>query len=617
MLDPRGRTLLFEALRPPDGYALDMAVGTTYSLDLMALLAAPLAFTFFDSEDREGRPMSDPLVLLEALRSHARRITIFCQAGRIVVPPTHRPLLGYLEGSVVEAAAPNSEGAFHPKVWALRFTAEDQPVRYRVLCLSRNLTFDRSWDTALVLDGELRNRKNAIHANHPIGNFFQALPGMAVRGVTEEVQERVDRIQHEIRRVRFELPDGFEEVHFWPFGLGGRNRWPFSKRYRPLLVVAPFVSDSLLKRLADGAKDTRILVSRVEELDRVSPETIGLFTNVYAMAPEADPEDMQESANAIEETDEKLSGLHAKLYLMDDGWHARVWTGSANATAAAFERNVELLVELRGRKAQCGVKSFLDGAEGRASFIDLLQPYTSPEEPPDEKEKRLEKLVNDARRALARARLRLVATRADEPDSWNLAVRMRGRAKVKLPAGCAVRCWPVSLTEERAAVFDPDDRPPAILEGVSWQSLTSFVAFSVEARQDDEKAHVRFVLNLPLEGGPPDRQDRLLEQVLTDRAAVLRFLLLLLADDVHELTNLAADQPGSVGLLHGHLDLAMGMPLFESLVRALDRDPERLDRVARLVDDLSSSETGHSLLPDGFDELWQPIWKARQELRDG
>jgi hypothetical protein len=335
------------------------------------------------------------------------------------------------------------------------------------------------------------------------------------------------------------------------------------------------------------------------------------------MAPEADPEDMQESANEIEETDEKLSGLHAKLYLMDDGWHARVWTGSANATAAAFERNVELLVELRGRKAQCGVKSFLDGAEGRASFIDLLQPYTSPEEPPDEKEKRLEKLVNDARRALARARLRLVATRADEPDSWNLAVRMRGRAKVKLPAGCAVRCWPVSLTEERAAVFDPDDRPPAILEGVSWQSLTSFVAFSVEARQDDEKAHVRFVLNLPLEGGPPDRQDRLLEQVLTDRAAVLRFLLLLLADDVHELTNLAADQPGSVGLLHGHLDLAMGMPLFESLVRALDRDPERLDRVARLVDDLSSSETGHSLLPDGFDELWQPIWKARQELRDG
>ena len=42
MLDPRQRTLLFEALRPPDGYALHSAVGATYSLDLMALLAAPL-----------------------------------------------------------------------------------------------------------------------------------------------------------------------------------------------------------------------------------------------------------------------------------------------------------------------------------------------------------------------------------------------------------------------------------------------------------------------------------------------------------------------------------------------------------------------------------------------
>jgi hypothetical protein len=195
MLDPRSRTLLFEALRPPDGYALHSAVGTTYSLDLMALLAAPLAFTVFDCEDREGRVAMDPLVLLEALREHARRVTIFCQAGRIAVPPQHRPLLGYLEGSVVEAAAPDRHGSFHPKVWALRYECEDEPVRYRLLCLSRNLTFDRSWDTALVLEGELRERVYAIADNHPIGDFFKALPGMAVRPVAAEVAERLDRIQ--------------------------------------------------------------------------------------------------------------------------------------------------------------------------------------------------------------------------------------------------------------------------------------------------------------------------------------------------------------------------------------------------------------------------------------
>jgi hypothetical protein len=71
MLNPGDRTLLLESLRPPDGYVLDRAIGTSYSMDLLALLTAPLAFTFFDWEDREGRPTADPLALLEAVRRNA------------------------------------------------------------------------------------------------------------------------------------------------------------------------------------------------------------------------------------------------------------------------------------------------------------------------------------------------------------------------------------------------------------------------------------------------------------------------------------------------------------------------------------------------------------------
>jgi hypothetical protein len=43
MLDPEGRHLLLDALRPPPGHELDVAVGTTYTLDLYALLTAPVA----------------------------------------------------------------------------------------------------------------------------------------------------------------------------------------------------------------------------------------------------------------------------------------------------------------------------------------------------------------------------------------------------------------------------------------------------------------------------------------------------------------------------------------------------------------------------------------------
>jgi hypothetical protein len=616
MLDPRSRTLLFEALRPPDGYALHSAVGTTYSLDLMALLVAPLAFTVFDCEGRDGRVVMDPLVLLEALREHARRVTMFCQAGRIAVPPHHRPLLGYLEGSVVEAAAPNLDGSFHPKVWALRFVREGDPVRYRLLCLSRNLTFDRSWDTALVLDGELADRKLAFADNHPIGDFFQALPGMAVREVSAEVVGRTELIQDELRRVKFELPEGFDGVRFWPCGLNGRRTWPFPDGGRRMMVVSPFVTNGVLEELSRGRREC-VLVSREESLDGLNSATIEGFDRVFAMAPEAEPEEIAEDSAAADEESDSLSGLHAKLFVMDDGWDARVWTGSANATEAAFSRNVELLVELWGKKAHCGIEAVLGGDGGRASLLDLLRPYSAPEvmaPPPDG---RLEKLAEDVRRDLAGVGLRLQAGEAGDGGTWDLALVVPEDAALNLPSECSVRCRPVSLLEDRAVEFDTGSSPAAMLRGVSWQALTTFVAFSVEARDEDGKVVVRFVLNLPLEGGPADRQERLIEQVLTDRAAVLRFLLLLLADDVREI---AAVQ-GTAGLIDlagsERLDLAIGMPLFESLVRALDRDPERLDRVDRLMKELAKSESGRKLLPEGFEELWASIWQARQEVARG
>jgi len=78
VLEPQDRRLLLDALRPPAGYTLETAIGTTFSLDLLALLTVPLAFTLFDWEDEEGRPMADPLALLEAVRRHADHVAIFC-----------------------------------------------------------------------------------------------------------------------------------------------------------------------------------------------------------------------------------------------------------------------------------------------------------------------------------------------------------------------------------------------------------------------------------------------------------------------------------------------------------------------------------------------------------
>lgn len=65
MLEPTDRRLLFELLRPPPGHQLSCAIGTTYSLDLLALLVTPLAFTLFDWETKEGRLVAENLASLD------------------------------------------------------------------------------------------------------------------------------------------------------------------------------------------------------------------------------------------------------------------------------------------------------------------------------------------------------------------------------------------------------------------------------------------------------------------------------------------------------------------------------------------------------------------------
>lgn len=377
MLGPHDRRLLLDALRPPEGYALDFAVGTTFSLDLVALLTAPLAFTMFDWQDAEGRPTADPLATLEALRRYADRIAVFCQAGQTAVPKQHRVLFGYLEGSVFEVSPPGPGTSFHPKVWALRFVAPDGAVSDRLLCLSRNLTFDRSWDTALVLEGKLGDRKNAIGTNHPLGDFFAALPGLSKRELPTETRQRIELCAAELRRVPFNPPDGFDEVAYWPLGIPGRKAWPFDGWYSRFLVVSPFISATLLGRVAEVTGDA-VLVSRIDSLQEIEPQALEDYSTVYALNPTAEVEEAQ--ANAKESEGENpgeglpLNSLHAKLYIAEHGWDASVFTGSANATNAAFGGNVEFLVELVGKKSRVGIDAFLRKTEGGVSFAERASP---------------------------------------------------------------------------------------------------------------------------------------------------------------------------------------------------------------------------------------------------
>lgn len=605
MLEPQERRLLLDALRPPPGYELDHAIGTTYSLDLIALLSAPLAFSTFAESDSAD---SDPLVLLEALRASAERITLFCDAGRIYVPPVDRVLLANLESSVVECVAPRG-GAFHPKIWLLRFANEEEAL-VRFLCLSRNLTFDRCWDTALVLDGRVRGRNRA--ANRPLAEFLGALPEMAARQLAAGRLEAIERLATDALKVEWELPAPFGEVAFHPLGhRKTRSPWPFENaRVDRMLVISPFISEQTLKRLSQEG-DGHLLVSRADQLDRCDPAAIkSRFLEALVFGEGAVEDDSGEEERGA------IRGLHAKLYAADQGWGATVWTGSANATESAFERNVEFLVELTGPKGQVGVDAIL-GTGDAVRLRSLLVAYERPDQQlsESEDERRLEREADLLRRRLAEASLELRVLPGAEPGSWDMV--LRSLAPIEPPENLAsFECWPISRGREVGGQPVELGAAGALARftGLPLELLTPFIACRGVLRSGGTEITRDFVLNLVLLDEPQERRAHLLRSMLSSRGEVLRYLLYLLSGDSVEAVRALTGRENRVGGSDGS-GTGLETPLLESLLRTLDREPGKLQAVERVIGELEQDTGGASLLPAGWDSVWGPVSAVARRRR--
>lgn len=610
MLEPKDRKKFLEHLRPPEGFKLDRAIGTTFSLDLISLLIAPLAMVFFESEDKD-EVLKDPTALLESLREVKGRLSLYCQAGRIAVPKASNYLLNLLSSAVIEVNSPDPNGVFHPKVWLLRFAGPGKEIIYRLICLSRNMTFDRSWDTMLVLDGAYeRSRTNAFAANYPLADFIAALPKLSRKcGAEAKLDARL--MADEILKVKFDLPEPFEAIQFWPIGIENHKKGPQFASSRTL-VVSPFLTESELLPIADDKKKN-VLISRLESLDAIAPAVLKRIARRGKIFVMNDGAETQEPSTEDGETHrlggEDPAGLHAKLYVVEDGWDAHVFTGSANATHKGLRgTNVEFLVELTGKKSRVGVDSVL--GDEKDDLIALLQPYPIRDEKSgaDEDAEKLEKLLDDARRNLAAADW-LVRITPEAGEQFRQVLCLSKPRKMD-PA-VTLSCWPAMLPDSHETAVDlshPEEC--ATFSGLSAIAVGGFVAFRLRARTGKRKAEISFVLNLPTEGLPEHRDRDILLHVISDPQRFIRYLLLLLSRDPEAAFLEHLNKKPKSGSGSGAQDGVSAIPLFEEMLRAASRSPDRLHRIGRVVDELRRAPQGNKVLPAGFERVWNALLEA-------
>ncbi len=601
MLQPDSRTVAMDLLRPPEGYHLDQAILTTFSLDLEALLALPLA-VLAHSDGGVQELLQDPLLVLEALREAGKRIHVFCDEERIAIPNKARELYALLEPSVHPVRAPNG-GAFHPKVWVARFVDDGDPDKddeplYRVAVLSRNLTFDRSWDIALASESHCRHGK--VAASKGLGELVAALPGLSSLGLDKDIRDLCAEMADEVSRTKFAAPAGFDgkPIKFKSFGLGKKARpWKPVVQSRMTLAVAPFVNKTALAVLGELTWKSGTLVSRQSELDALDDETLAQWDRVYVLADAAEGETEDEEAG-------QPSGLHAKFIALEDGWDVTWFVGSANLTAAAFTgTNVELMASIKGRKGKAGGKSgfgidrFMESGfqkmcakyhRGEASEVDAAATAAT-------------KSLEHMRERIVEAKLEISCAPAGDSWKWILG------GKLEMDAGVAVHVWPVSLEEERAQAL----ALPLTLQ-LPEARLSAFVAFrlSSEVKGADD---VRFILKLPASGMPDERISQVLRTLINSPERFLRFLRALLGG-LEGMVDLGGGDKGGGDGAWGQGFSAD--TLLEDLVRAAARDPARLAPVRRLIEDLRSTPEGIEVVPDALYELWKVIDESVRPQRE-
>jgi hypothetical protein len=350
--------------------------------------------------------------------------------------------------------------------------------------------------------------------------------------------------------------------------------------------------------------------------------------SVYVLDPDAEPEieeEETEDTTAAHQSLSPRSGLHAKLFLFEYGRsNVELFTGSANATSAAFHQNVEFLVKFNGMGADMGIdKLLVEDKKGdkEVRLLDLLKEY-QPETAvnvTDAEQEQLEQLATNWQRQLARRSLTALVSDPRQPtDSkeaiYDVILQSDKVNSLSPPDNVTITGWPITRRAEDAVSIALNQKQLGVISGLSYAALTSFFAFAITVRAGERSFTRRFVLNLPLENAPTDRREQTLRFLLDNRSKIMSYLLFLLAENDRTIAEMSQLFRVQINTGDNASSISLPVDLFESMVRSLDRNPGKLDQIYSLVQDLERAGQV-DLLPEGFDDIWQPIWEARQLLR--
>ena len=592
MLDFKKNRLDYGALlMPPERYELTHAVATTYSLDLYTLLAIPVAL--FYSKVLDGNFEENRLDVLESIQKTADILNIYCQKGKIKVPRKFNWLFAYIEDSIHEITPSKYDASFHPKVWILRFK-KAQEIKYRIIVLSRNLTFDRSWDLAFHADGSLTKR--SYPSNKSLLDFIKHLfEKSRVKGA--------NTLLNELAKVKFEDIDGFKSLTFHPIGIDGYQTYknPLDQRdFDKLLILTPFLDRTTLKKLHQNCPDDKVILSREEELQKIPAAVFHGYEPYFLSRRIVEGE-------AFEDLDEtgfepRRQQLHAKLFI-GEHQHRYFWfLGSANCTDPAFTRNTEFMVELEGENDRTGPDHIKNVLINPDEDTAIFEPYEPVDPSVDEEFERFRQRIRKLEYDLINTVFIGKVVPREKTQNFDLSLIVDMKRK-RWDKDIVVRIALLNVDTDHRKVL-PDNRNEWLFENISEVELSKFIVIRVYYKSEKVTS---FLIKMQIDL-PETRKSRILKSLITSRENFFKYLNFLLSDNPYLSDNILDRGDGKKGRRDGDTigSPFADLPIFEHLLTTVSRNPKKLKAIDRLVQRLTDEdlESPDKLIPEEFYEFW-------------
>lgn len=586
-----------ESLMPPAGYRLERAVGTTYSLDFETLTAIAISLGLI--EDTDSELVNNPISMLNALQKVSDKIVVFCEAGQIKSPGKSNKLFLMLEKMIVPVALPfdkktHGYSAFHPKTWLLEYIDREGAKTYRFVIMSRNLTFDHSWDVACALDGKTTDSRDV--KTKPIVDFLRFLVKQINGGSTnsENQSKTLQSLIQTIQTVHFDVDASlFSDYVFMPLGIG-TGSYPmlrdslFFDNFHDLVVVSPFISGSIIAGFNDKRKTlpgtNRTLITRRTELAIIAQKQASNF-DVYVMKDSVvDGESaISEENGAASDQEAATQDIHAKVFLRRKNSDVSLYLGSMNATYGAINSNVEMMLCLKTDNRILNGYKFLtdlmgEDRDSKKNPFELVIPdkaaVEEPLTPKDEAEKIIKKIC----------RLNMSASVSITKDNrYDVILSVANEVPSE-----EVMIRPL-LSKKSSALL-----PRTVFQSLELLQVSEFYVISVII----EDYSLERVIMIPTAGIPGERDAEIIKSVINDKKSFIEYIAFILGEDYVQ----AYLENKKASSYSGKWSTADDIPaVYEKMLRTSLTEPERLEEINYIMKIVKED----SIIPEEFRDMYK------------